>query len=153
MSGEFAKFLHGFVYAARGVVCCLKTQRNMRFHLCAAGAVIFLSVICGFDRVRMAAALLAVSSVMTAEAVNTAVESTVDLVTSERSPLAERAKDCAAGAVLIASVIAAAVGVCLFADSGALSRAAEWFAANPWGYIAVPAYAVFSVIFVFSRKE
>ena len=52
--------------------------------------------------------------IMGLELVNTAVESVVDLVTEEWRPLARRAKDCAAGAVLIAAIWAAVVGGIIF---------------------------------------
>ena len=48
------------------------------------------------------------------ELVNTAVESVVDLVTTERKPLAKVAKDTAAGAVLVAAIMAAIVGLIIF---------------------------------------
>ena len=48
------------------------------------------------------------------ELVNTAVESVVDLVTTERKPLAKTAKDTAAGAVLVAAIMAAIVGLIIF---------------------------------------
>lgn len=51
---------------------------------------------------------------MALEMVNTAVEAVVDLVTEERRPLAKLAKDAAAGAVLIASIMAAVAGVMIF---------------------------------------
>ena len=46
--------------------------------------------------------------------VNTAIESVVDLVTTERKPLAKTAKDTAAGAVLVAAIMAAIVGLIIF---------------------------------------
>ena len=46
--------------------------------------------------------------------VNTAVEAVVDLVTEERKPLAKLAKDAAAGAVLIAAIMAAIAGMIIF---------------------------------------
>lgn len=52
--------------------------------------------------------------VMALELVNTAVESVVDLVTKERQPLAKIAKDTAAGAVLIAAIMAAIAGLIIF---------------------------------------
>ena len=52
--------------------------------------------------------------IMGLELVNTAVESVVDLVTEEWQPLAKRAKDCAAGAVLIAAIWAAVTGGIIF---------------------------------------
>ena len=56
--------------------------------------------------------------VMSLELVNTAVESVVDLVTQERKPLAKIAKDTAAGAVLIAAIMAAIVGLIIFVPKG-----------------------------------
>ena len=52
--------------------------------------------------------------VMALEMVNTAVEAVVDLVTEERKPLAKLAKDAAAGAVLIAAIMAAVAGMIIF---------------------------------------
>ena len=51
---------------------------------------------------------------MSLELVNTAVEAVVDLVTEEKKPLAKLAKDTAAGAVLIAAIMAAGAGVLIF---------------------------------------
>ena len=56
--------------------------------------------------------------VMALELVNTAVEAVVDLVTEERHPLAKIAKDTAAGAVLIAAIMAAIVGLIIFVPKG-----------------------------------
>ena len=56
--------------------------------------------------------------IMSLELVNTAVESVVDLVTEERRPLAKLAKDAAAGAVLIASIMAAVAGLIIFLPKG-----------------------------------
>ena len=52
--------------------------------------------------------------VIALELVNTAIESVVDLVTTERKPLAKAAKDTAAGAVLVAAIMAAIVGLIIF---------------------------------------
>lgn len=52
--------------------------------------------------------------VIALELVNTAIESVVDLVTTERKPLAKTAKDTAAGAVLVAAIMAAIVGFIIF---------------------------------------
>ena len=52
--------------------------------------------------------------ILALELVNTAIEATVDLCTEERRPLAKKAKDAAAGAVLIAAVFAAIIGVMIF---------------------------------------
>ena len=56
--------------------------------------------------------------VMALELVNTAVEAVVDLVTQEYKPLAKIAKDTAAGAVLIAAIMAAIAGLIIFVPKG-----------------------------------
>ena len=55
-----------------------------------------------------------IALVISLELVNTAVEAAVDLVTEERRPLAKKAKDAAAGAVLAAAICAAIVGCVIF---------------------------------------
>lgn len=52
--------------------------------------------------------------ILSLELVNTAIEAVVDLVTEERKPLAKLAKDTAAGAVLVAAIMAAGVGILIF---------------------------------------
>ncbi|MDD2633836.1 MAG: diacylglycerol kinase family protein, partial [Bacteroidales bacterium] len=59
--------------------------------------------------------LIVVGMVWAAEAINTALELLIDLVSPQKHPLAGRAKDVAAAAVLITAIIAALVGVILFA--------------------------------------
>ena len=56
------------------------------------------------------AEFLAITLVLFAELVNTAIEVVVDLVSPDFHPLAQRAKDVAAGAVLLASVGALVLG-------------------------------------------
>ena len=56
--------------------------------------------------------------VMALELVNTAIEAVVDLVTSEYRPLAKVAKDTAAGAVLIAAIMAVVSGLIIFVPKG-----------------------------------
>jgi diacylglycerol kinase (ATP) len=60
------------------------------------------------------AVVLAIGAVWTAEAFNTALEALVDLASPENHPLAARAKDVAAGAVLCASISAVVVGAIVF---------------------------------------
>ena len=57
------------------------------------------------------------SCLLDSEALNTAVETVVDLVSPEFHPLAGRAKDIAAAAVWVLSVLVAVVGVLVFANA------------------------------------
>ena len=99
-----------FNYAFEGVVHVLRTQRNMRIHFAIAAGVLLAAL--GFDvsRLELIALLLAISFVLIAEMLNSAVEAAVDVASTSFDPLAKLAKDVAAGAVLIAAVNAVAVG-------------------------------------------
>jgi len=107
-------FLESLAYAASGIVYALRTQRNMRIHAALAALAFLLGSALGLSRVEMAILALTVAAVVAAEMVNTAVESVVDLVTQEYAPLAKIAKNVAAGAVLVCSFGAVAVGYFLF---------------------------------------
>jgi diacylglycerol kinase (ATP) len=111
----FAVF-QSFNYAFEGVVHALRTQRNMRIHFAIATIVFVLAFVYDVTRVELMALVLAIAFVLIAEMVNTAVEATIDLSTPSFDPLAKIAKDLAAGAVLIASVTAVAVGYLVLAD-------------------------------------
>jgi diacylglycerol kinase len=109
-----AGFLRGFEYAGRGVWYVVATQRNMRVHLAAALAVVVAGLIVGVSATDWACLAVAIGLVLTAEAVNTVIETVVDLITTEYHPLAKAAKDAAAGAVLLASAAAVGVAVAVF---------------------------------------
>ena len=114
MAGRAAAFLNSFLYAFRGIRYAIAHERNMRFHLSAAVLVTAFSAVYGLSASEYGTLFFAFGLVICTEAVNTAVENAVDLVTREHHPLAGIAKDCAAGAVLLAALTAAAVGVSLF---------------------------------------
>ena len=106
--------LHSFDYAVRGIVYALRTQRNMRWHFLASAVVFIGALFFRVSGLELIALVFAVGLVLTAELVNTAVETTVDLAVAGYDPLAAVAKDVAAGAVLITSVTAVAVGYVVF---------------------------------------
>lgn len=103
-----------FGYAFEGIFTCIKKERNMKIHCCAAVLVVVCGLLLGINATEWCICLILFGLVMALELVNTAVEAVVDLVTEERKPLAKIAKDTAAGAVLIAAIMAAIVGCILF---------------------------------------
>jgi diacylglycerol kinase (ATP) len=107
--------LESFNYAFEGVIHVLRTQRNMRLHFLIAALVLAAGVVVGVRRFELIALLLAIAFVLIAEMINTAVEHTIDVATTSFDPMAKLAKDIAAGAVLIASVNAVAIGYLVFA--------------------------------------
>ena len=95
---EAASVVTSFNYAFEGIIYVVRTQRNMRVHFAVALGI------------------LAVSFVLIAEMINTALEKAIDVATNSFDPLARVAKDVAAGAVLIAAVNAVFVGYLVFAE-------------------------------------
>lgn len=103
-----------FGWAGRGVLVMLRTQANARIHAGAAVVVIVAGFAFHISAGEWCAVVGAIGLVFALEAVNTAVEAVVDLASPEVHPLAERAKDVAAGAVLIAAIAAAVIGLLIF---------------------------------------
>jgi diacylglycerol kinase (ATP) len=110
------RILQSLNWAFEGVIHVLRSERNMRIHFALATAVLILAFSYGVTKVELMAVLIAISFVLIAEMVNTAIEATIDLATTSFDPLAKMAKDIAAGAVLIASVNAVLIGYLVFAD-------------------------------------
>jgi diacylglycerol kinase len=109
-----ARFLGGFAFAFAGLSYCFKTQINFRVHTAISILVVILGVVLGLSWAEWALLATVIIVVMTAEMVNTMVESLVDLVTQDYHPLAGIAKDIAAGVVLLTAVGAVVVGIFLF---------------------------------------
>lgn len=107
-----------FGYAFEGIFTCIRKERNMKIHCVMAILVVAAGVILGLSPVEWCICLGLFGLVMALELVNTAVEAVVDLVTGEYHPLAKIAKDTAAGAVLIAAIMAAAAGLIIFVPKG-----------------------------------
>ena len=110
----FKNPLNGFKYAIEGVVHVLRTQRHMRFHFLTLLLVLIVSLVFQLSRVEVMVLLFTITLVLAAEMFNTAIEAVTDLVTQTYHPLAKFAKDIAAGAVLITTVNALAIGFLLF---------------------------------------
>jgi diacylglycerol kinase (ATP) len=117
--GRAPSVLDSFNYAFEGVIHVLRTQRNLRIHFLIAIGVIAAAVALGVDRMEMILLLLAIAFVLITEMLNSAIEGAIDVSTTSFDPNAKLAKDVAAGAVLIASVTAVAVGYLVFAHAAA----------------------------------
>lgn len=103
-----------FRYAFEGVLVGIRQERNMKIHCLAVVLVVLAGIFLHISVTEWCICLILFGLILALELVNTAVEAVVDLVTDEYRPLAKRAKDTAAGAVLIAAVMAAIVGGILF---------------------------------------
>ena len=119
MSGQKKPPLYkSFGYAFEGIFAVIKKERNMQIHCCMMVLVILAGLFFQISAVEWCICFVLFGLIMSLELMNTAVESVVDLVTEERRPLAKLAKDAAAGAVLIASIMAAVAGLIIFLPKG-----------------------------------
>ena len=106
--------LESFNFAFEGIIHVLRTQRNLRIHFLAAVIVLVVAVVVSVSKLELIALLLAIAFVFITEMINSAIEQAIDVATTSFDPLAKLAKDIAAGAVLIATVNAVAIGYLVF---------------------------------------
>jgi diacylglycerol kinase len=105
-----------FQHAVRGVQAAMRSEVHLRFHAGATVLVVGLGFYLDLNHVEWALVALAIAGVWSAELLNTAIEALTDLVSPAYHPLAGKAKDVAAGAVLLAAIGAAVVGLIVFGE-------------------------------------
>lgn len=110
-SGFWRARLKSFACAARGIGLLLRTQPNARIHLLATVAVISMGFVLRIPRGEWVLLAVASGIVWIAEAANTAIEFLADRITREHDESIRRAKDASAGAVLLAAITAAVIGI------------------------------------------
>ncbi|OUS08251.1 diacylglycerol kinase [Rhodobacterales bacterium 52_120_T64] len=106
--------LKSFRYAGAGLMFLLKSEPHARIHLLATTLVIITAIAFDVTRQDWLWLTLAITLVWAFEAMNTAIEHLCDLVSPEQSESVKRAKDVAAGAVLIAAIAAVIIGIGVF---------------------------------------
>ena len=112
--GLWRRRVASFGHAGRGVWSALRSEVHLRIHAAATVVVLGLGFYCDISRLEWALVALAIAGVWTAELLNTAIEALTDLASPDFHPLAGKAKDVAAGAVLLAATGAAVVGALVF---------------------------------------
>jgi diacylglycerol kinase len=113
------KFYKSFRYALNGLITLIKTERNFRIMFVVCIIVNLLGF--GLDalgehlnRYEWAILWVAMGLVFVSEGLNTALETTIDVLHPGIHPMIGRAKDMAAGATLSASIVAIIVGLYIF---------------------------------------
>lgn len=104
----------GFGYAFVGIFDLVRTQRNAQVHVFVITVLVVVSVAWKVSATEWLILILTMTLVLSMEAMNTAVEAVVDLTSPEYHPLAKRAKDIAAGAVLITAIGAVFVALIIY---------------------------------------
>lgn len=112
------KFLDGFLrsagYALQGLRYGFRTQRNVKIQSVCAILALLLSVMLGLTSSEWAILILTFAGVMACEMVNTALETTLDIISREQHPQIGLAKDVAAGAVLVWALASLLIACCLW---------------------------------------
>ena len=104
--------LESFACAFRGIYIAMATERNFKIHLAAAVIAIALGIWVGLSTAGWCMIVLAISMVLTAECINTALEKMSDVVSGgEKHDGIRNAKDIAAGGVWLAAIAAMIIGV------------------------------------------
>ena len=114
MDSYFKKRYNSFKFALRGLNSAVRSEPHMRLHALSAVGVILAGFV--FQVTKLEWCLLAgsIGLVVTAEILNTSIETLTNLVSPKHHPLAGKTKDLAAGAVLIAATTATVIGLIVF---------------------------------------
>jgi len=102
-------------YSLRGIWFVLRSQPNMWIIAAATVTSLFFCWYFHVPPTDWCLVLIVIMLVWITEIWNTALEFFVDLVSPNYHPLAGKAKDAAAGATLVAVILALSVGTILFA--------------------------------------
>lgn len=105
-----------FNYAIEGIIDALRSEKHMKVHAGMTFVVMILCILYGVTKDEAIQLFIVMTLVWMAELFNTAVENSIDIVCKSYHPLAKKAKDVAAGAVLVTAVNAAVVGYLIFHD-------------------------------------
>ena len=108
------KRFKSFGYAFKGLITLFREEIHAQFHIFATFVVLSAGWYFEISKIEWCLIILSIAIVISAEAFNTALENLTDLTSPEIHPLAGKVKDVAAGAVLITSIGAAAIGIIIF---------------------------------------
>lgn len=111
---SLTKRLQSFGFAIKGLKTLFQTQANARIHALAIVVVTAFGFYFKIETWEWCSVVIAFAMVLSTEAMNTAIEFVVDLVSPQYHPLAGKAKDVAAAAVLIAAMGAVMIGAIIF---------------------------------------
>ena len=108
------RFFNSFIYASNGIVSAIKTEQNILFDIIYAILTIIIGFLLKLSIIEFTIVLLAIGLVISMELINTSVEYAIDMAMPEVHPLAKLAKDTAASAVLVSSIIAFIIGLIIY---------------------------------------
>lgn len=111
---SFRSRVNSFRFAGEGIVSFLQKEHNAWLHVVATVAVSIAGVLVKITMAEWLAVLFAIGLVWVTEMINTCMEKLIDFVAPGQHPQLKFIKDVAAGAVLVAAIIALIVGLIIF---------------------------------------
>lgn len=106
--------IDSFKHAFEGIRVAIKSETNLQIHIVIMFLVIIIGIILKISVVEWFVCLLLFGGVISLEMINTAIETTVDLITMEKNSKAKLAKDASAGAVLVMAIVSVIIGLIIF---------------------------------------
>ncbi len=146
---ELHSLKKSFSFALKGLVYCIKNERNMRIHLFVAVVVLFFAIIFKLSKIEFIILILTFGLVLFCEVINTSIETFINLTSPAYSGLAKIAKDVAAGGVFLTAIIAVIVGIILFGNINKLISTFIYIFKNPLILLAFLAIIFLGLVFVF----
>lgn len=147
---KIRRFFKSFKYAFKGVTSSILYERNMRIHMCAAFYVLIFMQFYDLSASEKAIIFLTIGSVISLEIINTAIEAVVDLCSPDYHPLAKKAKDLSAGAVLISAMISVLVAFEFFWDISTFQRIYSYFIDHIILLIGLVISLIIWILFIFT---
>jgi diacylglycerol kinase (ATP) len=111
---SFRARMRSFYHAMTGILEFIRDEHNARIHVVATIAVGIAAYVLRVTLQEAVSLSIVTGGVWITEMLNTCVERTMDFVHPEEHPQIRFIKDLAAGAVLVASITAAVVGLLIF---------------------------------------
>ncbi len=106
--------MKNFRYALQGFLTALRTEKNLRFHIAMSVLVISAGFFTGVSTAEWMILILCMTSVISMELLNTALEYLCNVVQPDHHPFIKNVKDIAAAAVLITAIASIACGLIIF---------------------------------------
>ena len=110
----FYRQLKSFADAFNGIWLFIRQERHARIHLFATGMVLLLCLLLHVTKTELLILIIVIGFVWVSEMINSAIEKLVDFVTLDHYPPLKFVKDVAAGAVLVAAIVALITGLIIF---------------------------------------
>ncbi len=108
------RYLRSFIYALRGIGFALKSEKNFRFEIVTAVVAVIAGLLLPLSALERSLIFLSIALVLVLELVNTAFERVMDILKPRIHPYARVIKDMMAGAVLLTTLTAIAIGITIF---------------------------------------